>query len=652
MRVLQQLRGSDPLAGVDVDALVQHPLFEELRNEIISSGNAGAAPGSTEVLPGPFGSPPRRPRRGQQLLAVAAVLIALAGILYVVLASGSSNDTTTTPFEAGRALGSGSTGSTSAARSGSWKLVSQLVVTGWQQDIGSGPPPGQLTCPSVSACYALSARYASAFADSPLVSESLYVSTDFGLSWSVLPLPSGFRPSARLSCPSEEDCAAPGVVKGQIVLIETTDGGHQWTVAPWKRRAGELVDLSCTSSTTCRAILEGPSRTLPSKTSASTDKILLPLLNSERSCATWTRCTTILDQIARSDPDRGLGGVGLGLATSESLVTTDNGGLSWTSAPLPGNESLNTLSCSSASNCLALGVEFNTASTAVVEKLSVAAVALNLVTENAFQVGNEMIGLPQYPLPPQFRAPVAAIPSAISQYEATIVDLHLPPRDSSEVAAILRDCQAEKEDLALNAVGKLPVDQWNNDGTALDTARQTLVEQVSLQPFVRRTTNGGASWTQRPLLVSDLGNSALTCSSASICATVGSPFTTPDVLVTTDGGKTWHVWKLAGDVPGPKLSGVACPTASTCWATGSDAIPRVVGNSHNGNSALIIGTTNGGRTWSPVSLAVPTNAPDYDGQSYLQVGPITCPRENACLALGVTAQGSPNAPVYRLLEAK
>jgi hypothetical protein len=651
VRVLQQLRGADPLSGVDADALVEHPLFDELRNEIIASGNAGATFGSAEVLPGPFGSPARRPHRGQQLLAVAAVLIALAGILYVVLGSGGANDTTTTPFEAGRALGSGPVATTSAARSGSWKLVSQLVATGWQQDIGSGPPPGQLTCPSVSACYALSARYASAFADSPPVSESLYVSTDFGLSWSVLPLPSGFRPSARLACPSDEDCAAPGVIKGQIVLIETTDGGHQWTVAPWKGRAGELVDLSCTSSTTCRAILEGPSRLLLPKTSASTAKLLLPLLNSERSCATWTRCTTILDQIARSDPDRGFGG-GLGLAASESLVTTHDGGLSWTSQPLPGTESLNTLSCSSASNCLALGVEFNTASTADVEKLNVAALALNLVTENAFRVGNEMIGLPQYPLPPQFRAAVAAIPSAISQYEATIVDLHLPRRDASEVTAILRDSQAEKEDLALNAVGKLPVDQWNNDGTLLDTARQTLVEQLSLQPFARRTTNGGGTWTQHPLPVSDLGNSPLTCSTASICATVGSPFTTPDVLVTTDGGRTWHVWKLAGDVPGPRLSGVACPTASTCWATGSDAIPKVVGNSHNGNSALIIGTTNGGRTWSPVSLAVPTNAPDYDGQSYLQVGPITCPGENACLALGVTAQGSPNAPVYRLLEAK
>jgi photosystem II stability/assembly factor-like uncharacterized protein len=649
MRVLQRLRQCDPLAGVDMDLLAQNPLFDELRDEIIATRDQ-PGPASSDIVPGPFGPRPARSRHRRQFLAATAAFIAVAGAIYTVSGSGSSNGETTTPFAPGRTLGSSPT--TPSPSTGAWQLVSQLFVTGWQQDVKSGPPPGQLTCPSVVACYALSARYASAYAGSTLISESLYVSHDFGLTWSVLPLPSGFRPSARLSCSSDDDCAVPGVIKYQVVLIRTTDGGHQWTVATWKDQNGELTDLSCTSSTTCRAILEKPPGSKSSKSTSSSDKVLLPLFHDERSCSTWTSCTSILDRVARSISDTGLRSGGLGEPAPQSIVTTHDGGLSWTSEQLPRGEDLTTLACPTASECLALGIKYNSGAASRVEALNIAAEALRLITENALQSGNEMIGLPQYPIPPQFRASVAAIPAAISRYEEAVVALHLPSSVAPEVAAILKDCEAEKEDLALNAVGRLPVDQWNNHGTALTTAQQTLLEKLELQPFVRRTTNGGGSWTQRPLPVTDLVDSPLTCSGGSICATIGSPGTSPEVLVTTDDGTTWKAWKVAGDIPGPHLSGVACPTAGSCWVSGSAAIPRVVGNSHNSDSALIAGVTNDGQTWSPVSLPVPANAPDYDGQSYLQVGPITCPRQNACLALGTTAQGSTTAPVYRLLEGK
>lgn len=64
---------------------------------------------------------------------------------------------------------------------------------------------------------------------------------------------------------------------------------------------------------------------------------------------------------------------------------------------------------------------------------------------------------------------------------------------------------------------------------------------------------------------------------------------------------------------------------------------------------MLLGTTNGGTTWSKVTFSVPEGAPNYDGQSYLSMGLISCATANVCAALGAAAQGSPTTPVYSLV---
>ena len=64
---------------------------------------------------------------------------------------------------------------------------------------------------------------------------------------------------------------------------------------------------------------------------------------------------------------------------------------------------------------------------------------------------------------------------------------------------------------------------------------------------------------------------------------------------------------------------------------------------------MLLGTTDGGATWSKVTFSVPTNAPNYDGQSYLSIGSIDCPSAGVCAANGVAAQSSPSAPFYSLI---
>jgi hypothetical protein len=61
---------------------------------------------------------------------------------------------------------------------------------------------------------------------------------------------------------------------------------------------------------------------------------------------------------------------------------------------------------------------------------------------------------------------------------------------------------------------------------------------------------------------------------------------------------------------------------------------------------MVLGTTNGGLTWSWVTFSVPASAPNYYGQSYLSIGTIDRPSAGVCVALGVGAQSSPHVPTY------
>lgn len=122
-----------------------------------------------------------------------------------------------------------------------------------------------------------------------------------------------------------------------------------------------------------------------------------------------------------------------------------------------------------------------------------------------------------------------------------------------------------------------------------------------------------------------------------------------DVASTTDGGLTWTPELLPADVPDPQLDAITCPTAQECWVAGSDAVPQAVpGGGEDGGSSLLLGTTDGGVTWSKVSFSIPANAPNFDGQSFLSIGSISCATDDVCAAVGTAAQSSPSAPFYSL----
>jgi hypothetical protein len=130
------------------------------------------------------------------------------------------------------------------------------------------------------------------------------------------------------------------------------------------------------------------------------------------------------------------------------------------------------------------------------------------------------------------------------------------------------------------------------------------------------------------------------------CSSAGSEELVSDIAASTDGGLTWTPEALPVNVPDPQLSGVPCASATECWAAGSESVVQNVGGGTNGSSSVLLGTTNGGATWSKVVFTVPTGASDAYGQSYLSIGDIDCPAQGVCMALGLVAQSSPTAPVY------
>jgi hypothetical protein len=118
------------------------------------------------------------------------------------------------------------------------------------------------------------------------------------------------------------------------------------------------------------------------------------------------------------------------------------------------------------------------------------------------------------------------------------------------------------------------------------------------------------------------------------------------IVTTTDVGLTWRLRPLPANIPNPQLTALSCASATLCWLAGQEAVPVVIGNVHDDGSSVIVGTADGGTSWNKVTFSIPSGAPNYEGQSYLSIGSISCPTAEACVALGSAAQGAKSTPVY------
>jgi photosystem II stability/assembly factor-like uncharacterized protein len=127
---------------------------------------------------------------------------------------------------------------------------------------------------------------------------------------------------------------------------------------------------------------------------------------------------------------------------------------------------------------------------------------------------------------------------------------------------------------------------------------------------VLASSDGGATWTiaytssappTSPASGVPVDFDGIACPSTSVCVAIGtvaSNNTTEAVAEqTTDGGHTWSQLSL----PGTQISyptAVACVSAQTCLIAGSDTSATTT----NGSDPVVIRTTDGGSTWSTVSV--------------------------------------------------
>jgi hypothetical protein len=478
--------------------------------------------------------------------AIALLLGLLAGIA-VIGGGGGLSQPFTTAWKAGRPFVA-SSGHT-ATRHGTWHLVDAVLTGTWQQNV-YGPPPGLLSCSPDGTCYVLAGKYPSAMASAPL-SETLYVSSDQGATWSTLPIPSGLAPTTPLECSGSQWCAAGGTYDGQPVLAVTRDGGHSFTVDPLPSGIGTLHALSCPSTGVCAGL------------------------------------------VATGTPP-----------TNATLLVTAGGGSTFRDEPILAGDSMFDLACTSSTDCTVVGT--TDASMNAVEPTGVSAVTSNqgrTWTQGSLPTG---FGL---------RSPLTSLACTDAQHCFVTGFIPIPTQNPPQCAS----------------APSLP--KPTSPAASTPPKMSPQVEAISKT----ETRLAAAAAAQEYSSTHSVG-----CTNA--------PFTqVGDVAASTDGGVTWTPEVLPADVPRPQLYGLACPTASDCWAAGQESVPQKIGKGTDLGSPVLIGTTNAGSTWSKVVFSVPSTAPNDTGQSYLTIGQVTCPVANVCVARGGAAQGSRYAPVYSLV---
>ena len=122
-----------------------------------------------------------------------------------------------------------------------------------------------------------------------------------------------------------------------------------------------------------------------------------------------------------------------------------------------------------------------------------------------------------------------------------------------------------------------------------------------------------------------------------------------EIMSTTDGGITWTPDEFPANAPAPTLFGLSCPTINDCWTSGTDQTVQQVPGGADPSESVILGTTNGGATWSTVTFAVPAGSWSFESAFGDGIAHLSCPTENVCVANGIGIADATSLPFYRLV---
>jgi photosystem II stability/assembly factor-like uncharacterized protein len=132
----------------------------------------------------------------------------------------------------------------------------------------------------------------------------------------------------------------------------------------------------------------------------------------------------------------------------------------------------------------------------------------------------------------------------------------------------------------------------------------------------------------------------MSCANSEHCVSIESDYSTFETvqgeLVTNDGGASWTEIPATGimsDVAAtaPWLDSISCPTTATCWASAHDISSTCQGSCpYSPDRAIVLATTDGGRTWTDEALPTPPNS----SLQYVADYPVDCVSTTECRAVG------------------
>lgn len=376
--------------------------------------------------------------------------------------------------------------------------------TAWD---GGAPPnfalaqQSSVSCAGASACYVEVQAYGYQPDGAPTVSgvppglspflTTAYRSGDGGRSWTRTPLPGATYLSSSISCTSASRCAvgarigttfsldAPG---STAAVLTTADGGRSWQQHRLPSWVGLATGVTCPTATRCVAVVEASTR------------------------------ATIGGMAPWDGADR---------FYASSILTTADGGRTWSTSPLPGRSgdqylSLHALACPTARECVVAG-----------ERAAIVPRALASSDGGTGYVIGTSTGVV-----------LASVDGGRTFTGRT-----------QPAVPVVASCPAPTSCLAL-ARGSGP-------GSAVVLAGSVTGPWRTVPVTGLPAAIGGAL-------------SSLECPTAGHCLAVGGPGL---VEVTADGGRTWRAGHVASGTPAA-ASPVATPTGSTtAVSSGSTAVP-------------------------------------------------------------------------------
>jgi len=191
----------------------------------------------------------RVPVRLAVSLATGAALVVAVSV--VTLSHGSNNPRTgtTTPTQ-----GFASPTQTSSA---TWTLTGLVAASGWHPQSVGATSPMQLICPTQRTCIA-SGVDLGVDQNSLLRQQNVIeVSNDGGATWGVAEVPPDGMYFNGFTCPSSTTCMTVGVLPNEgsgpppPSLYETTDGGATWAVRVMPGVVFSTASLACWTTTSC-----------------------------------------------------------------------------------------------------------------------------------------------------------------------------------------------------------------------------------------------------------------------------------------------------------------------------------------------------------------------------------------------------------------